>query len=198
MCWVILRSHSAPTVTSLTFHSHTALTSALPLHPTGCFLRHFAKTKSNCSFKVSEKDRISSKLSSAPPTPPSNDNPPESRPEFDDASWELVDAPHDMLIAQGLSENANNKMGYYYRNSGWYRKHFALPVDWEGSTIFIYIEGIFHRTTFWLNGKPLAFHPQGYTSFWLRIDNASNVNFGPNASNILAIYVDASTGTGWW
>jgi len=31
------------------------------------------------------------------------------------AGWELVNAPHDMLIAQGLNEDANNKMGYYMR-----------------------------------------------------------------------------------
>ena len=47
------------------------------------------------------------------------------------------------------------------RSVGWYRKHFSVPSDWKGSTVWVYIEGVFHESTFYLNGKQLAFHPAG-------------------------------------
>ena len=47
-----------------------------------------------------------------------------------------------------------------------------------------------------LKGKPLGLHKQGYTSFSLRLDNVDGANFG--GENVLAVYVDATTGTGWW
>ena len=35
------------------------------------------------------------------------------------------------------------------------------------------------------------------TAFWLRLDNVSGVKFGGD-ENVLSLYADASTGTGWW
>ena len=38
-------------------------------------------------------------------------------------------------------------------------------------------------------------HSAGYTSFWLRLDDAG-ANFG-DQENVLAMHVDATSGTGW-
>ena len=116
----------------------------------------------------------------------------QASPSFDDSRWQLVDAPHDMLIHQQLSPQAMEKMGYYFRNDGWYRKHFSLPADWNASTVHLYIEGSFHRSTVYLNGKLLGLHVQGYTAFSLRLDNVPGVQFGDSSKNVLAIYVDAT------
>ena len=78
---------------------------------------------------------------------------------------------------------------------GWYRKHFSVPTEWKGQSISIYFEGIFHETTVWLNGKQVAFHDAGYTSWWLRIDT-EDLQYG--GENVLSAFVNASTGTGWW
>lgn len=166
-----------------------------PKHPTeNCWL------KTNCTTKVKEADRITGKSAQAPapPTPVPGSKPAQSKPSFDDSSWLNVNAPHDMLIHQDLNGAAEFKMGYYFRNDGWYRKHFALPAEWKGTTVEVYIEGSFHRTQAWLNGVPLGLHQAGYTSFSLRLDNVPGVQFGPGATNVLAVYVDATTGTGWW
>lgn len=128
--------------------------------------------------------------------PGPNGAPPESQPAFDDSEWALVDAPHDMLVMQNYTQAASNKMAYILRNVGWYRKHFTIPDAWTGSAVYLYIEGSFHETSTWLNGIQIGFHKQGYTSWWLRLDTAHGVRFG--AENVLALYVDASTGTGWW
>jgi hypothetical protein len=70
-------------------------------------------TKSDCSEKKNQSDRTSALLpvSPSPPGPaPPGPTPPESMPGFDDSAWQLVDAPHDMLIHQKLDPNASNKV----------------------------------------------------------------------------------------
>ena len=64
-----------------------------------------------------------------------------SLPSFDDSTWSLVNAPHDMLLPQNVSIASPGGMGYRARGTGWYRKHFVLPKDWEGSAVWLYIEG---------------------------------------------------------
>jgi hypothetical protein len=139
-------------------------------------------------------------LSMSEPSAPSHSGPGSNASEaqvgYDDSTWELVDTPHDMLINQKFDGRNSKGMAYLPRNSGWYRKHFSLPTDWKGKSVWLYIEGSFHKTFSYLNGVPLGFHQAGYTSFWLRLDNVTGVQFG--GKNVLALYVDASFGTGWW
>ena len=53
-----------------------------------------------------------------------------------------------------------------------------------------------HRENSKRNTVYAGFHEAGYTSFWLRLDNTT-VHYG-DTENVLALYVDASFGTGWW
>ena len=95
---------------------------------------------------------------------------------------------------------------YIARQAGWYRKHFVLPADWTGSHVSVVFEGAFHFSMVYLNGVLLGNHSCGYTSFdiplWsdhLQEPNgapASRLNFG--GANVLAVYTDATSGTGWW
>eukprot|EP01062_Namystynia_karyoxenos_P053520 TRINITY_DN4338_c0_g1_i1.p1 TRINITY_DN4338_c0_g1~~TRINITY_DN4338_c0_g1_i1.p1 ORF type:complete len:979 (+),score=225.56 TRINITY_DN4338_c0_g1_i1:75-2939(+) len=131
------------------------------------------------------------------PAPPSV--PPQALPGYDDGSWQLVDCPHDFLITGNYSADNTKGMGFLARGDAWYRKHFRLPAEWaSGSAVWIYIEGSFHTTRAWLNGVEVgSLHMQGYTSFWIRLDSHPGVQWG-DAGNVLALYVNASTGTGWW
>ena len=84
----------------------------------------------------------------------------------------LIRVPGDASGITGKHDpNENPTQGFLPRASGWYRKHFKLPAEWKGSTVYVYIEGSFHITNSWLNGKHLGEHPAGYTSFWLRLDD---------------------------
>ncbi|XP_062517777.1 beta-galactosidase BoGH2A-like [Corticium candelabrum] len=82
----------------------------------------------------------------------------------------------------------------------WYRKHFNLPSDWKGSSIWIYFEGIFRASMIYLNGQFLLYHQSGYTSFSVRLDNVSNVMYGTGEANenVLTVMCTAAGGTGWW
>jgi hypothetical protein len=154
---------------------------------------------------------------------------PERLPGTPDASWQLLDVPHDMLIGGVMSAKGDRlESACLPRGDGWYRKHFRLPPEWRGRAVWLEFEGVWQRTTVFLNGLPLPVdrtpffevgtplnpidpeawggngtgefytgHWEGYTGFTLRIDNASNVNFG-STENVLAVHVDALKGTGWW
>ena len=148
---------------------------------------------------------------------------PERLPTTHDASWQLLDVPHDMLIGGVMKAQGDRlESACLPRGDGWYRKHFRLPSDWKGRAVWLAFEGVWQRTTVFLNGQPLnvdrtpffdvgtrenpvdpavwgngtgAFytgHWEGYTGFTLRIDNASSVNFGTAAENVLAVHVRSS------
>lgn len=157
----------------------------------GCWdwntVSHDCWIKTNCQGKVNNTERYSGLL----PTTPA------WKRDYNDSDWQIIDAPHDMLIVQKYNKSANEKQAFLFRGVGWYRKHFNLPSEWKGSSIWLYIEGAFHKTTVWLNGNPLTMHKAGYTSWWIRLDNATGIAFG-DEKNVLALYVDASSGTGWW
>eukprot|EP00756_Hemistasia_phaeocysticola_P022968 Hpha_TRINITY_DN15865_c4_g5::TRINITY_DN15865_c4_g5_i1::g.188348::m.188348/K01190/lacZ; beta-galactosidase len=117
-----------------------------------------------------------------------------------DASWKVVDAPHDFIAenAQFTNNIENFKQGYLPRNASWYRKHFRLPADWQGEgETFLHFEGVFHHSTIFLNGKYIQQHEAGYTPFTVRLDNATGVRFGGD-TNVIALRADASFGSGHW
>jgi hypothetical protein len=71
---------------------------------------------------------------------------------YSDASWEVVDAPHDALIGTPYRLSADNGEASIPRNVSWYRKHFVLPAEWKGSHVSVYVDGAYALTTAWLNG----------------------------------------------
>ena len=111
------------------------------------------------------------------------------------------------------------------KSVGVYRKHFALPASFAGTHVELYVEGMYAYATYYLNGALLGSHALGYvrrtrqcsaafnaltkhtplstllpqTSFFVRLDNASNLFFD-GRDNVLSVLVDAtaSRDTGWW
>ena len=79
---------------------------------------------------VQNRSRISGTI--APATGP----PPYAQPGFDDSTWSIIDAPHDMIVTRPFAEANGAKSGFRGRGEGWYRKHFVLPADWEGSAVW--------------------------------------------------------------
>ena len=139
-----------------------------------------------------------------PPPPAPGTNPEEAAPSFDDSAWKAVDLPHDMHIdaAPDYASCPNGCSGrsYLARHTGWYRKKFFLPQEWAGSAVSVVFEGAFHYSMIYLNGVLLTNHSCGYTSFDVPLP-ASSLKFGSSSSsssNIIAVYTDATSGTGWW
>lgn len=124
-----------------------------------------------------------------------------------DANWSTVDAPHDFIItgadeAQSPYVNDPSLKGQAFipKTVAVYRKHFALPAEWEGTHVELYCEGAYAYATYYLNGFPLGVHALGYTSYFVRLDNISGGLLYGGGENVLAVLVDATLArdTGWW
>ena len=70
----------------------------------------------------------------------------------------------------------------------------------KGKVLRLYFEGAYQRSQVYVNGLYIGGHYSGYTSFSLRIDNATNnpglLNYG--GTNLLSVFVDANAPEGWW
>jgi beta-galactosidase len=107
-------------------------------------------------------------------------------PEFDDSTWRKLDVPHDWSIEDlpaadtSVSEqSATNRVGPFDRSqskggdstgfvvggTGWYRKHFTLPLADAKKLVAVRFDGVYMNADFWINGHLLGNHPYGYTSF---------------------------------
>lgn len=107
-------------------------------------------------------------------------------PGFDDARWRTLDLPHDWSVEGRLSPSLASCTGYLPGGIGWYRKHFEYSPA-KGRKTYIYFEGVYNRSTVWLNGHKLGYRPNGYVSFlydmtpWLK-----------DGENVLTVEVDHS------
>lgn len=112
---------------------------------------------------------------------------------FNDSDWRKVSIPHDWSIedlpgtVSPFNKGALSQVsgGFTTGGSGWYRKHFTMPVAQRGKRIIIQFDGVYMNAQLWINGKKLGKHPYGYTSFWY--DITPYVRFGKQ--NLLVVKV---------
>lgn len=102
-------------------------------------------------------------------------------PSFNDSAWQGVSVPHDWINAKGLKDGSG---------TAWYRKHFSLmPAD-SGKKIFIDFDGIFHRSTVYLNGTRIGDCSYGFTP--LVYDVTPQIKY--SGENVVAVRVNTGTG----
>jgi beta-galactosidase len=111
-------------------------------------------------------------------------------PSFADSSWRNVDLPHDWSIEGKLDKNnpTGSGGGFFPAGTGWYRKAFRAPADWEGKRVSVEFDGVYRNATVYLNGQKLGTQPYGYTSF--QFDLTPGLIF--HDLNLLAVRVDNS------
>ena len=107
----------------------------------------------------------------------------ETMPNGDAPLFRPVDIPHDWMIT-----NVND----LYRSSvGLYRRALTLDASRSNSVFF---EGVYMRTTVYLNGEKIFFWPYGYTSFEVDL-----TPYQKQGENVLLIHVDyRSPNTRWY
>jgi hypothetical protein len=110
------------------------------------------------------------------------------KPDFKDNSWRKLDLPHDWSIEGTLSPTLASCTGYLPGGIAWYRKKLEIPAELNGKKVFIYFEGVYNRSTVYLNGQLLGFRPNGYVSFAYDL----TPYLKPGESNVLAVRVDHS------
>lgn len=112
------------------------------------------------------------------------------RPEFDDASWRLLDVPHDWSIEGPFDESnpTGKDGGYLPAGFGWYRKHFVAPAGHSKRRVFVEFDGVMANSDVWVNGRHLGRRPYGYVGF--RYELTKHLDFG--RPNVIAVRADNS------
>lgn len=71
--------------------------------------------------------------------------------------------PHDWSVESPASPTLASCQGYLPGGIGWYRKTFTIQDN--APLHYIYFEGVYNRSTVYLNGHKLGHRPSGYASF---------------------------------
>jgi hypothetical protein len=110
------------------------------------------------------------------------------KPDYNDNRWRRLDLPHDWSIEGTLSPSLASCTGYLPGGIAWYRKKLDIPADLNGKKVFIYFEGVYTRSSVYINGQLLGTRPNGYVSF--AYDMTPYLKFGE--ANTLSVRVDHS------
>ena len=110
--------------------------------------------------------------------------------DYNDSRWQRVHIPHDWSVSLPMSPDRGSCQGYLPGGIGWYRCHFSpdsLALA-TGKRIYIYFEGVYNRSTVYLNGVKLGYRPSGFASFLYELTPHLN----RSGDNVLAVRVDHS------
>ena len=112
-------------------------------------------------------------------------------PNFDDLNWRSLTLPHDWSVEGkfDVSNPAESAGGYLPNGIGCYRKSFTLPETMKGKRISIRFEGVYMKSTVYLNGIYLGNRPYGFSTF--EYDLTPNLKYG-DQENTIAVKVDHS------
>ena len=97
------------------------------------------------------------------------------------ADWEMVSLPHTWNAKDG-QDGGND----YWRGTAMYAKTLALPALSDEEQIYLEVNGAAMTAEVFFNGKKLAHHEGGYSTFRVRLTGAVQ------GENLLCISVDNS------
>ena len=119
----------------------------------------------------------------------------QTRPTLDlDGDWRFVPDPEQLHRETDLPEGEpirvpgcwEAQVSRPYRIiTGWYRRTFDVPADWEGDRVLLRFGAVMYQCWVWLNGRRVGDHEGGYTPFTLEVQDA--VRWGEE--NTLAVEV---------
>ena len=122
-------------------------------------------------------------------------------PTFCDASFRVVNLPHDWAVELPFNKKADKSHGFKPVGKGfptnsvaWYRRKFTLSKDEAARRVWLEFDGVYRDCIVFVNGYRMGRHESGYDSF--RYDITDVANFG--GENVVAVRVDASKFEGWW
>ncbi len=83
------------------------------------------------------------------------------------AGWRNLNLPHDWSVELPFDKTSPTGTGggALRGGMGWYSKTFTVPATDMGKQISILFEGVYCRSTVYLNGKKIGYRPSGYISF---------------------------------
>lgn len=80
-----------------------------------------------------------------------------------------VTLPHDAMLSEPRTQESTGEgnIGWYIGGDYEYTKNFFVPEEYKGKKVLIEFEGIYHNGEVYINGKKAAYHPYGYTNFYV-------------------------------
>ncbi len=86
----------------------------------------------------------------------------------------IVTLPHDAMQLDEKSEYSagGGNTGWYEANDYTYEKSFFLPKEYRNQNIIFEFEGVYRKTTIFINEKLVASHTYGYTGFFVEAKDA--------------------------
>src|SRR6266850_3063595 len=112
-------------------------------------------------------------------------------PEFDEANWQTVSAPHTFNDTDTFDNwSVANHVGETNLWAGrtWYRKSFTLPDSFKDKRVYLEFEAVRQVAEIYLNGQPVGTNRTGFIPFGF--DLTSYLRFGNSATNVLAVIAD--------
>jgi beta-galactosidase len=103
-------------------------------------------------------------------------------------NWRGLNLPHDWSIELPFDSASptGNGGGALRGGLGWYTKEFTVPLADKDKVISIHFDGVYCRSSVWINGHLLGYRPSGYISF--SYDLNPYLNYGKK--NILVVKVN--------
>ena len=133
---------------------------------------------------------------------------------LDSVEWRPVTLPHDWSIEATPSDTLASCTGYLPGGVGWYRKAIKGFDVASAPRKYVCFDGVYNRSTVWINGHELGYRPNGYVSFCYELTpylmgqqvNDSTSQQEALAGDTLLVRVDHSrqadsrwyTGSGIW
>lgn len=108
--------------------------------------------------------------------------------DYDDRKWQQIELPHDWSVKQPYSSTLASCTGYLPGGIGWYRKNLSISEAHKGQKVYLYFEGIYNRSSVYLNGHLLGERPNGYIS--MLYDATPFIKYGKE--NVISVRVDHS------
>jgi len=93
------------------------------------------------------------------------DVPAASAPEFADASWRLLDVPHDFSAEGDFSRTNASGTAFLPGGIAWYRKTVVIPADWTNKLVSVEFDGVAMNSEIWINGHLLGKRPYAFSTF---------------------------------
>jgi len=107
--------------------------------------------------------------------------------------WQDIQVPHDWQTTLPLDPGEATARGYKPRGVGWYYVKFRLP-DMPIENARLVFEGVMGQCVVYVNGTIAVRNFSGYNRFSCEVGSY----LLPNADNLIAVFVDATTFEGWW
>lgn len=114
------------------------------------------------------------------------------------AGWRNLNLPHDWSVELPFDKTSPTGTGggALRGGMGWYSKTFTVPATDKGKQISILFEGVYCRSTVYLNGKKVGYRPSGYISF--SYDITPYLQFGKPNTLVVKVNNNQQPNSRWY